>query len=114
MPAAQIDLKCRACGAPLQHTFVDLGTAPLCQRHVTPARFSHAEATYPQHVRVCTSCFLVQLPQYVSREEIFDGEYGYFSSFSDSFLRHAQAYVEMMIPRFGLGSASKVVEIASN
>ncbi|MEJ0099027.1 MAG: class I SAM-dependent methyltransferase [Pseudomonadota bacterium] len=114
MPAAQIDLSCRACGTPLHHTFVDLGPAPLCQRHVTPERFSHAEATYPQHVQVCTSCFLVQLPQYVSREEIFDGEYGYFSSFSDSFLKHAQAYVEKVIPRFGLGANSKVVEIASN
>jgi len=114
MTGARIDLKCRACDAPLHHTFVDLGTAPLCQRHVTPARFSHAEPTYPQHVFVCTKCFLVQLPQYVAREEIFDGEYAYFSSFSDTWLKHAERYVEMMIPRFGLGARSSVVEIASN
>ena len=114
MSAAQIDLKCRACDAPLSHTFVDLGTAPLCQRHVTPERFSHAEATYPQHVYVCTRCFLVQLPQYVSREEIFDGEYGYFSSFSESWLKHAEDYVATVTPRFGLNGASSVVEIASN
>jgi SAM-dependent methyltransferase len=114
MSAARIDLRCRACDAPLNHTFVDLGTAPLCQRHVTPARFSHAEATYPQHVYVCTQCFLVQLPQYVAREEIFDGEYGYFSSFSDSWLKHAENYVAGVIPRFGLGASSSVVEIASN
>ncbi len=114
MTATQIDPRCRACDASLSHTFVDLGTAPLCQRHVTPARFSHAELTYPQHVYVCTSCFLVQLPQYVSREEIFDDEYGYFSSYSDSWLKHAEDYVAMVVPRFGLGSGSKVVEIASN
>jgi hypothetical protein len=114
MPAAPIGLQCRACDAPLSHTFVDLGAAPLCQRHVTPARFSHAEAIYPQHVYVCTSCFLVQLPEYVAREEIFDGEYGYFSSFSESWLQHAQRYVEAVIPRFGLGPDSRVVEIASN
>jgi hypothetical protein len=109
-----LDLRCRACTAPLSHTFVDLGTAPLCQRHVTPERFSHAEATYPQHVYVCEQCFLVQLPQYVSREEIFDDEYAYFSSFSDTWLQHAQDYVRMIIPRLGLGSGSSVVEIASN
>ena len=114
MSAARFDPRCRACDAPLSHTFVDLGTAPLCQRHVTPARFSHAEATYPQHVFVCTSCFLVQLPQYVAREEIFDGEYGYFSSYSDSWLKHAEAYVAAMIARFGFDSSSSVVEIASN
>jgi len=114
MSAARIDVRCRACDAPLSHTFVDLGTAPLCQRHVTPARFSQAEATYPQHVFVCTSCFLVQLPQYVAREEIFDGEYGYFSSYTDSWLKHAEAYVGKMISRFGYDAASSVVEIASN
>jgi hypothetical protein len=114
MSAAQTSLKCRTCDEPLHHTFVDLGTAPLCQRHITPARFSHAEATYPQHVYVCTNCFLVQLPQYVSREEIFDDEYGYFSSYSESWLKHAESYVEKMIPRLKLTGASQVVEIASN
>jgi hypothetical protein len=105
---------CRFCAATLRHTFVDLGTSPLCQRHVTPARFDQAESTYPLHVYVCESCFLVQLPAYVAREEIFDAEYGYFSSFSDSLLKHSERYVQMMIPRFGLGSQSRVVEVASN
>jgi hypothetical protein len=105
---------CRFCGETLRHTFVDLGTSPLCQRHVTPARFDHAEAIYPLHVYVCHACFLVQLPAYVAREEIFDSEYGYFSSFSDTMLRHAENYVAMMIPRFGLTERSKVVEVASN
>lgn len=105
---------CRFCNEPLRHTFVDLGTSPLCQRHVTPARFDHAESIYPLHVYVCHSCFLVQLPAYVAREEIFDAEYGYFSSFSETWLKHAEAYVQMMIPRFGLGAATRVVELASN
>jgi hypothetical protein len=105
---------CRFCGTNLQHTFVDLGTSPLCQRHVTPERFDHAEAVYPLHVYVCHKCFLVQLPAYVAREEIFDAEYGYFSSFSDTWLKHAEDYVAMMVGRFGLGRASKVVEVASN
>jgi C-methyltransferase C-terminal domain/Putative zinc binding domain/Methyltransferase domain len=105
---------CRFCNEALRHTFVDLGTSPLCQRHVTPARFDHAESIYPLHVYVCHSCFLVQLPAYVAREEIFDAEYGYFSSFSETWLKHAENYVQMMIPRFGLGASSKVVELASN
>jgi SAM-dependent methyltransferase len=93
---------------------VDLGTSPLCQKHVTPERFDEAEAVYPLHVYVCDRCFLVQLPAYVPREEIFDGDYAYFSSYSDSWLRHAERYVSMMIGRFDLGSGSQVVEIASN
>ncbi|HET8691188.1 MAG TPA: class I SAM-dependent methyltransferase [Steroidobacteraceae bacterium] len=105
---------CRFCNHVLTHTFVDLGTSPLCQKHVTPERFDEAEAVYPLHVYVCDRCFLVQLPAYVPREEIFDGDYAYFSSYSDSWLRHAERYVSMMIGRFGLGSGSQVVEIASN
>jgi SAM-dependent methyltransferase len=106
--------QCRFCGETLRYTFVDLGTSPLCQRHVTPDRYNHAEAIYPLHVYVCHQCFLVQLPAYVAREEIFDSEYGYFSSFSETWLRHAEDYVAMITPRFGLGEGSKVVEIASN
>jgi hypothetical protein len=56
---------------------------------------------------------LVQLEQYVSAEEIF-AEYAYFSSFSDSWVQHARDYTEKMIGRFGLGSKSQVIEIASN
>ena len=105
---------CRFCSRPLKHSFVDLGTSPLCQRHVRPDRLNHPEPFYPLHVYVCDGCFLVQLPAIISREEIFDDDYGYFSSFSDTWLQHAKLYVEAMIPRFGLNESSKVVEVASN
>ena len=105
---------CRSCGEKLRHTFVDLGASPLCQRHVTPESYDQAEATYPLHAYVCHECFLVQIPSYVAREQLFDEHYGYFSSFSESWLEHAESYVSMMIRRFGFGRNSKVVEIASN
>src|SRR5829696_6687322 len=104
-------LRCRFCAAPLVHTFVDLGTSPLCQKHVTPQRFSHAEAFYPLHVYVCDKCFLVQLPEYVSREEIFDNEYAYFSSYSGQLLENARDYADKMVPMLDLGPGSKVVEV---
>ena len=66
---------------PLRHTFVDLGMSPLCQRHVRPAELNQMEPFYPLHVRVCEQCFLVQLEEYVSPQEIFN-DYAYFSSFS--------------------------------
>ena len=106
--------RCRHCDAPLAHTFVDLGTTPLCQRHVTPAKFDHAEPTYPLHAYVCDQCWLVQLPAYVSADEVFDGEYAYFSSYSTSWLDHCKRYVDAMTDRLSLGKQSKVVELASN
>ena len=105
---------CRHCAAPLTHTFVDLGVHPPCQRHVTPANFNRAEATYPLHAYVCDRCWLVQVPAYMAADELFDADYAYFSSFSDSWLAHCKTYVEQMSDRFKLGSHSKVVELASN
>jgi SAM-dependent methyltransferase len=71
------------------------------------------EPFYPLHVYVCHKCFLVQLLEYVSPAEIFS-DYAYFSSYSDSWLKHAERYTEMAIERFGLNSNSQVVEVASN
>jgi hypothetical protein len=104
---------CRFCGVPLCRTFLDLGMSPLCQTHLEPAELNKGEEFYPLHVFICESCLLVQLQQYVPPEKIFS-EYAYFSSFSDTMLKHAQAYVDAVVPRFGLGPKSKVVEVASN
>ena len=105
---------CRSCGAALTHTFVDLGPQPLCQKHVEPHEISLPERFYPLHAFVCDNCFLVQLAHEVPPDEIFNDQYAYFSSFSDSWLAHAKAYVDMATTRFDLGAASKVVELASN
>jgi 2-polyprenyl-3-methyl-5-hydroxy-6-metoxy-1,4-benzoquinol methylase len=104
---------CRFCAAPLKHNFVDLGMSPLCQTHIEPHQLNHMEPFYPLHAWVCSKCFLVQLEEYVSPQQIF-GDYAYFSSYSDSWVKHAEKYAEMAIRRFGLDGRSKVMEIASN
>jgi SAM-dependent methyltransferase len=104
---------CRFCAAPLRHTFVDLGMSPLCESYVPADRANAMEAFYPLHAKVCERCLLVQLEEFVAAEDIFS-EYAYFSSYSDSWVSHARAYVEMAIDRFGLGSESLVMEVASN
>lgn len=104
---------CRFCGTPLRQTFVDLGMSPLCETYLSAEQLNQMEPFYPLQVFVCEKCFLVQLQEYVSVESIFS-EYAYFSSFSESWLAHAKAYTAQMIERFGLGSKSHVVEVASN
>jgi SAM-dependent methyltransferase len=104
---------CRFCGTELQHTFVDLGMSPLCETYPAPADLNRGEVFYPLHVYVCSNCFLVQLEEYESRESIFS-DYPYFSSFSDSWLKHCENYCEKMTRRFGLNERSLVVEAASN
>jgi SAM-dependent methyltransferase len=71
------------------------------------------EPFYPLHALVCHQCFLVQLAEYESPEDIFS-DYAYFSSYSTTWLEHAKRYVDAMTERFGLDGSSHVVEIASN
>ena len=104
---------CRFCGSPLNHTFVDLGMSPLCESFLAIEQLNRMEPFYPLHVYVCDRCFLVQLEEYVTPEEIFS-EYAYFSSYADTMLKHAKAYTHMMTSRFKLNNQSQVVEIASN
>ena len=105
---------CRLCGAALSETFVDLGMSPPCESYRAADELDSAEVTYPLHVRVCPSCLLVQLPDYVDAVDIFGGEYAYFSSYSDSWVEHARRYAHDMTARLGLGADSFVVEVASN
>jgi SAM-dependent methyltransferase len=113
-PATQAPARaCRFCGATDLHTFVDLGMSPLCESYLTAEQLDQMEPFYPLHVKVCGRCFLVQLAEYVAPEHIFT-EYAYFSSFSDSWVQHARAYVAAMVEQVGLSNTSFVVEVGSN
>jgi len=104
---------CRFCGTGLRRTFVDLGLSPLCETYPSAADLNRGEMYYPLHTYVCEKCWLVQLEEYETPEQIFS-DYAYFSSFSDSWLKHCDKYCETMKARFGLGKQSFVVEVASN
>ena len=105
--------KCRFCNEELTYTVVDLGMSPLCESYIKPDQTNELEKFYPLHTYICHHCWLMQLEEFVSPNEIFS-DYAYFSSYSESWLEHAKKYTELMISRFGLNSNSFVVEIASN
>ena len=104
---------CRSCGHPLNVSFCDLGATPLANAMVRPDHLADGEVHYPLHAWVCDSCFLVQLEQFNAPDEIFS-DYVYFSSYSPSWLEHAERYCRAMIERFSLGAGSLAVELASN
>src|SRR5262245_43120235 len=104
---------CRSCGVELRVTFANLGVSPLANSFLAAGDLAKSEIFYPLHAWVCEVCKLVQLEKFASPEQIFS-DYPYFSSYSDSWLKHCEAYVDMMVARFHLGTASRFVEIASN
>ena len=106
---------CRFCGNQLKHTLADLGMSPIANDYLNAEQLNRAEKFYPLHAYVCDKCLLVQLDQFESPDHIFgDGDYAYFSSYSDSWLRHAKAYTDLMVERFKFNSNHQVIEIASN
>jgi len=105
---------CRFCRTPLSRTFADLGVSPVANAFLSPPQLNKMEPFYPLHAYVCEACLLVQLEDFETPEHIFNDQYAYFSSYSDSWLDHARRYTELIAARLGLNVNSFVVEIASN
>lgn len=107
-------MNCRFCGKTLSHEFIDLVNAPPSNAFLTEAQLDEPEVFYPLKLFVCDSCFLVQIDEYRKSHDIFDSDYVYFSSFSQTWLNHAREYADMMVEKYGYGPDNLVVEIASN
>jgi len=107
-------MNCRGCGTSLALPLIDLGTSPPSNAYVRADQLEQAEQWVPLKVAVCEQCWLVQTEDYTSADSLFDAEYAYFSSFSSTWLAHADRYVAEMVERFGLTADSRVVEIAAN
>ncbi len=107
-------MKCRHCNTILSHTLVDLGFAPPSNAYLTTEDITKSEIYYPLKVKICDHCWLVQTEDYAKSEELFNNDYAYFSSATNSWLIHSHTYVEKIINRLKLNESSFVIEIASN
>jgi SAM-dependent methyltransferase len=107
-------LNCRHCAHSLQHVFLDLGFAPPSNAYLTAADLRAPETYFPLKLFVCERCWLVQTEDYARADELFRSDYAYFSSTSRLWLDHAARYCQQISERLRLGSASHVVEVASN
>lgn len=105
--------QCRFCRCKINDVFVDLGTSPLSNAFLSKENLEEPEKIFPLKVFVCKNCFLVQLPEFENRENIFR-DYVYFSSYSKSWLKHVESYVGMISEKIKLGKDNLVVELASN
>lgn len=107
-------MKCRHCHAELTLSLVDLGSAPPSNAYLTSQTLREPEKYFPLHVLVCDHCWLVQTEDFAQADELFSADYAYFSSFSTTWLKHAEKYVVDMADRFSLDRNSYIVEIAAN
>lgn len=107
-------MKCRHCQAELTLSLIDLGAAPPSNAYLNQQTLHAPEKYFPLRVLVCAECWLVQTEDYAGADELFSADYAYFSSFSTSWLKHAEKYVTNMALRFALNANSHIVEVAAN
>lgn len=107
-------MKCRHCQTELTLPLIDLGAAPPSNAYLTKQTLHAPEKYFPLRVLVCTHCWLVQTEDYAGADELFSADYAYFSSFSTTWLKHAEQYVAGMVQRFTLNANSHIVEVAAN
>jgi SAM-dependent methyltransferase len=107
-------VKCRHCHAPVDHLFLDLGFAPPSNAYLTAADLNAPERYFPLKLYVCEHCWLVQTEDYAQANELFNREYAYFSSVSQTWLDHAASYAKMIGRRLNLDDKSFVIEVGAN
>lgn len=107
-------MKCRFCATPISDVFLDLGTAPPSNAFLTADALHAPETWFPLKLFTCPECHLVQVDEVQNHAALFSPDYAYFSSYSRTWLQHAELYVGATVPRLGLDARSLVVEIASN
>ena len=107
-------MNCRHCNANDFLPMLDLGSAPPSNAYLSKSTLYAPERWFPLKVKVCSTCWLAQTEDTSGAEELFDSQYAYFSSFSITWLKHAETYALDMQTRFSLGNGSHVVEIAAN
>ena len=104
---------CRACGGGRVPLVISLGRTPLANALLSADQLDAREDTYPLDLVYCEDCTLVQITETVPPPQLFS-EYAYFSSFSDTMLRHAEALARRVIDERRLGKDALVIEVASN
>jgi len=105
---------CRSCGRPDPVVVLSLGTTPLADRLLTGAQLDEPEPTAPLDLALCPECSLVQLTTTVPPECLFNEAYPYYSSVSETLLRHSETNAEALIRSRGLNEKSLVLEPAGN
>lgn len=109
-----MSINCRLCNSKIEKSFLSLGKSPVSNAYLSKSELCKMEPFYPLDLYVCPECFLVQIEEFEKSQNIFNSNYAYFSSYSESWLEHCKDYVSMMINRFGFNEKSFVVEVASN
>lgn len=103
---------CGACNSTNLHEVLDLGDSPLADEFPTAPDIPQRH--YPLGLFKCHRCTLIQLTEVVPDDELWGGEYGFFTGSSWVAVQQQGVYAQDLMRRFPLLAQQGVVEIACN
>ncbi len=93
---------------------LDLGTSPLADEFPHSAAEAVAQVRYPLSLVTCASCSLLQLTEIVDDDELWGGDYGFYTGSSWVAVQQQQAYADDLLWRYRDLTKGLVLEIACN
>jgi len=107
-------MKCRICKKEDLVKFLDLGFTPPADGFLTVKELDEPEVHYPLEVFICQECSLVQLGYVVPPEILFQKDYPYESSMTQTGKQHFYGFARKVVADFSLEPRDLVVDIGSN
>jgi len=105
---------CRLCHCDDLWPFLDLGFTPPADDFLKEARLREPEIHYPLQVVRCNECNFIQLDYVVAPDILYQNDYPYESSTTQTGRDHFNDFAASAAKRFSLDSSSLVVDIGSN
>ena len=106
--------ECRMCNGKNLKTYLDLGFHPHSDGFLTIDQMDNKETYYPLRVAICLDCGLHQLDYVVSKEDLYNQDYLYESSVSETGKRHYFSMAESICKKLDIEKGSLIVDIGSN
>jgi len=77
-------LTCRSCGQNRFQSILSLGQMPVAEQYLTKDQLTEPEKKFPLSLCICLDCFLVQLEEIIPPEMLYQENYVYLTSSSQT------------------------------
>ena len=107
-------MTCRVCDSGRLTCFLDLGNHPPSDQFREEKQLNDPVTFYPLNVHICEDCGFCQLGYVVPPEILYQDNYPYESSTTETGKRHYHDFAESVVTDYRFGKGDLAVDIGSN
>lgn len=105
---------CRLCKSKSLFKFLDLGNHPPSDEFKNKKQIQEYTTFFPLEVYSCNNCGFKQLGYVVNPQKLYQNNYPYVSSTTDSGKKHFYDFAKSIVKKYSLQSKDFVIDIGSN